>query len=503
MAQYILIVDDDPVQRRLLETAISRAGMTVVTAPGGQPAIDLLHGPRGDQIALMLLDLVMPDMDGMTVLAKVRGTHPELPVIVLTAKGGIDSAVEAMRAGASDFLVKPASPERITVSIRNALKIGTLSGEVTRLKKKTENRLMFDDLIAKSSEMRQVIRLGQRAAQSNIPILIEGESGVGKELIARAIQGSSERAGKPFVTVNCGAIPENLVESILFGHEKGSFTGATDKHLGKFQEANGGTLFLDEIGELRLDMQVKLLRALQEGEVDAVGAKRPTKVDVRIISATNRDLAELTREGQFREDLYYRLNVFPIFVPPLRQRREDVPALARHFITRFAAEENKRVTGLTPEAADLVAEFSWPGNVRQLENTIFRAVVLCDGEMLDVCDFPQIAAAMGVEPRARTVPLASMPRFSAPVLSAPAHSGSSSAYTMSATDIAGHMRKLEEIETEMIRMAISRYEGHMSEVARRLGIGRSTLYRKLKELGLEQELSEEQVEQGEALQATG
>jgi DNA-binding NtrC family response regulator len=353
--------------------------------------------------------------------------------------------------------------------------------------------------------MRQVIRLGQRAAQSNIPILIEGESGVGKELIARAIQGSSERAGKPFITVNCGAIPENLVESILFGHEKGSFTGATDKHLGKFQEADGGTLFLDEIGELRLDMQVKLLRALQEGEIDPIGAKRPVKVEARIISATNRDLAERTREGQFREDLYYRLNVFPIFVPPLRQRREDVPALARHFVTRFAAEENKAVAGLTPEASDLIADFSWPGNVRQLENTIFRAVVLCDGDMLDVCDFPQIAAAMGVEAHARrTAPVVSPLRATPSPLGVPARPASSSSFTVAATDIAGHMRKLEEIETEMIRMAISRYDGHMSEVARRLGIGRSTLYRKLKELGLEQELSEEQAERAaEPLQATG
>jgi DNA-binding NtrC family response regulator len=506
MAQHILIVDDDPVQRRLLEAAITRAGMPVVTAPGGQPALDLLNGPRGDQIALMLLDLVMPDMDGLAVLTKVRGTHPELPVIVLTAKGGIDSAVEAMRAGANDFLVKPASPERITVSMRNALKIGTLSGEVTRLKKKSENRLAFEDLIARSPEMRQVIRLGQRAAQSNIPILIEGESGVGKELIARAIQGSSERAGRPFVTVNCGAIPENLVESILFGHEKGSFTGATDKHLGKFQEADGGTLFLDEIGELRLDMQVKLLRALQEGEIDAVGGKRPMKVDVRIISATNRDLAELTREGQFREDLYYRLNVFPVFVPPLRQRREDVPALARHFIARFAAEENKAVTGLTPEASDLIADFSWPGNVRQLENTIFRAVVLCDGDTLDVCDFPQIAAAMGVQPRARRTAPIPPPRMVTPAIPemAPVRPTPepASPYVMSTTDIAGHVRKLEEIETEVIRMAISRYDGHMSEVARRLGIGRSTLYRKLKDLGLEEEAGLEEP-MPEPLQATG
>jgi DNA-binding NtrC family response regulator len=302
-------------------------------------------------------------------------------------------------------------------------------------------------------------------------------------LIARAIQGSSDRSGKPFVTLNCGAIPENLIESILFGHEKGSFTGATDKHLGKFQEADSGTLFLDEIGELRLDMQVKLLRALQEGEVDPVGSKRPVKVDVRIISATNRDLAELTREGRFREDLYYRLNVFPIVIPPLRDRHEDIPALARHFIERFAAEEHKGVAGLTPEAGDLLERFEWPGNVRQLENTIFRAVVLCDGSLLDVCDFPQIAAAMGVEARTRRA----MP--DAPVY------GSSSAraatqpmtspYALLAVDGAGHMRKLEDVEAEIIRLAISRYDGHMSEVARRLGIGRSTLYRKLKELGLE------------------
>lgn len=503
MAQTILIVDDDPVQRRLLEAAITRSGMHVVTAPGGGPALDLVLGPRGDQIALVLLDLVMPDMDGLSVLAKLRASHPELPVIVLTAKGGIDSAVEAMRAGANDFLVKPASPERIAVSIRNALKIGTLSGEVTRLKKKAENRLAFDDLIAKSSEMRQVIRLGQRAAQSNIPILIEGESGVGKELIARAIQGSSDRSGKPFVTVNCGAIPENLVESILFGHEKGSFTGATDKHLGKFQEADGGTLFLDEIGELRMDMQVKLLRALQEGEVDAVGSKRPTKVNVRIVSATNRDLAELTREGMFREDLYYRLNVFPIYVPPLRDRREDVPALARHFIDRFAAEESKPVSGLTPEAGELIERFEWPGNVRQLENTIFRAVVLCDGNMLDVCDFPQIAAAMGVEQTARRASVAVEAPVRASSTQNTRSSDDGSPYALMAVDIAGHMRKLEEMESEIIRMAISRYEGHMSEVARRLGIGRSTLYRKLKDLGLEEHASEAEEQQHQPRAAAG
>ncbi len=484
MAQTILVVDDDPVQRRLLETAISRSGMTVITAPGGQPALDLINGPRGEQIALVLLDLVMPDMGGLEVLAKLRPTNAELPIIVLTAKGGIDSAVEAMRAGANDFLVKPASPERIAVSIRNQLKIGTLSGEVKQLKKKGDNKLTFDDLIAAAPEMKQVFRLGTRAAQSDIPILIEGESGAGKELIARAIQGTSVRAGKPFVTVNCGAIPENLIESILFGHEKGSFTGASDKHLGKFQEADGGTLFLDEIGELRLDMQVKLLRALQEGEVDPVGSKRPVKVDVRIISATNRDLGQMAKDGGFREDLYYRLNVFPIMVPSLRDRPLDIAPLAQHFIARFAAEENKLVAGLTAEAAQLLARFSWPGNVRQLENTIFRAVVLCDAAHLDVCDFPQIAAAMGVEASHRNAFVAPaqpvIAGHGAPALPA------GSPYALSVIDGPGHIRKFEEMESEIIRMAISRYDGHMSEVARRLGIGRSTLYRKLKEFGLEE-----------------
>ena len=483
MAQTILVVDDDPVQRRLLEAAISRSGMQVVTAPGGQPALDLINGPRGDQITLMLLDLVMPDMDGLEVLEKLRGTCPDLPVIVLTAKGGIDSAVDAMRAGANDFLVKPASPERIAVSIRNQLKIGTLSGEVKQQKKK-------QDLVAGSPEMKQVFRLGTRAAQSDIPVLVEGESGAGKELIARAIQGTSARAGKPFVTVNCGAIPENLVESILFGHEKGSFTGASDKHLGKFQEADGGTLFLDEIGELRLDMQVKLLRALQEGEVDPVGSKRPVKVDVRIIAATNRDLGNMVRDGLFREDLYYRLNVFPITVPALRDRSGDIAPLSRHFIERFAAEENKQVSAMTPQASQLLEQFNWPGNVRQLENTIFRAVVLCDGPMLDVCDFPQIASALGVE---------SAPRVNNQVsVESPAQQAASP-YGLKLTDAAGNIRKFEDMECEIIRMAIARYNGHMSEVARRLGIGRSTLYRKLKEFGLEGDVPAELEETGAIL----
>jgi DNA-binding NtrC family response regulator len=504
MSERILIVDDDPVQRRLLENMITRAGYEAIVLDGGDAAANLLTGPDGARIDAVVLDLMMPDLDGLGVLGKIRAAGVAIPVIVQTAHGGIDNVVNAMRAGAADFVVKPIGAERLHVSLRNALAARVLEGELARIKRSRSGTLTFKDIITRSPRMQAVLRTAQKAAGSGIPVLVEGQSGVGKELIARAIHGAGERRTKPFVAVNCGAIPDNLVESILFGHEKGAFTGATERHTGKFVEATGGTLFLDEVGELPPAAQVKLLRAIQEGEVEPVGARKPVKVDVRIISATNRDLAERTREGQFREDLYYRLNVFPVFVPPLRQRREDVPALARHFIARFAAEEHKAVTGLTPEASDLIADFSWPGNVRQLENTIFRAVVLCDGDMLDVCDFPQIAAAMGVQARARrTAPLApartvvsaSPENIAAEPASAPA-----SPFMMSTTDIAGHMRKLEEIETEVIRMAISRYDGHMSEVARRLGIGRSTLYRKLKDLGLEDEVASEEPQ---ALQATG
>src|ERR1700744_2227841 len=269
--------------------------------------------------------------------------------------------------------------------------MGDLKGEVDRLKKKSSGKITFEELIGASPAMTMVKRLGERAARSGIPILILGESGVGKELIARAVHGGSDRAGKSFVAVNCGALPENLVESILFGHEKGSFTGATDKHLGKFQEATGGTLFLDEVGELPLDMQVKLLRALQEGEIDPVGSKRPVKGDVRIVSATNRDLANQVAEGRFREDLYYRLNVFPIEAPSLRERREDVPALVDAFIRRFNVEEGKRVVAATPETLTMLSAHDWPGNVRQLENAVYRAIVLADGPYLQPHDFPSIS----------------------------------------------------------------------------------------------------------------
>jgi DNA-binding NtrC family response regulator len=338
--------------------------------------------------------------------------------------------------------------------------------------------------------MARVKALGERAARSSIPVLILGDSGVGKELIARAVHGCSDRAGKPFVAVNCGAIPENLVESILFGHEKGAFTGAHDRHAGKFMEANGGTLFLDEVGELPLDIQVKLLRALQESEIDPVGGRRPVKVDVRIVSATNRDLAGQVAAGRFREDLFYRLNVYPIEAPALRDRREDVPALVEAFIRRFNIEEGKRVVAATPETLALLSAFDWPGNVRQLENAVYRAIVLADDAYLHPHDFPAISGILSPPPKpadfaADLIGKPALPSLPAPHGETAPQELSQDGPPVRVLDEAGHLRTLEAVERDLIQLAIEVYAGHMTEVARRLGIGRSTLYRKVREQGLE------------------
>ena len=491
MAKTVLVVDDDPTQRRLAQAVLEREGYAVVHAESGGEAIDRLT--KGGGADVVLLDMVMPGMSGMEALAEIRTAGVTTPVIVLTASGGVDAVVKAMQAGAQDFFVKPVSAERLLVGVSNALQLTRLTAEVGRLKKHVSGRTSFDDLVGSSPPMRMVKSLGARAAKSSIPVLITGESGVGKEVIARALHGASDRSGKPFVAVNCGALPANLIESILFGHEKGAFTGAHDKHLGKFQEANGGTLFLDEIGELPLDMQVKLLRALQEGEVDPVGAKRSVKVDVRIVSATNRDPAQQVRAGAFREDLFYRLNVFPIEAPSLRERREDIPALIDHFIARFNVEEGKRVAGCSGETLALLTAFDWPGNVRQLENTVYRAIVLADAPFLQPHDFPAISGLAASFPS----PVGQVDHRDSDEAE-----GADAVLTSSIDlpplpdtpirilDERGHLRTLEEIERDLIQHAIEVYAGHMSEIARRLGIGRSTLYRKVREQGLEGILKE-------------
>jgi DNA-binding NtrC family response regulator len=489
MSTTVLIVDDDPVQRRLAETMVRRLGFEARVAENGEQGLEVLRA--GDAIDVLLLDLVMPGgLDGLGVMSEMRRAGLDVPVIVQTSNGSIDAVVTAMRAGATDFVVKPAGAERLQVSIKNALKVDQLEEEVRRMRRRASGALTFKDLTSRSPDMERVIRLAERSAKSNIPVLIEGESGVGKEVLARAIQGSGDRRGKAFVTVNCGAIPDNLVESTLFGHEKGAFTGATERHVGKFVEASGGTLFLDEIGELPLDAQVKLLRALQEGEVDPVGGKRSVRVDIRLISATNRSLLDLVKQGRFREDLYYRLNVFPMTLPPLRARREDIPDLVRSFCARFAAEEGKKVRAITPEAMALLTRYGWPGNVRQLENALFRAIVLADGDELTVSEFPQIAAQVeGFDVRIPAAPIQPIVQGGAPepvreIVRVEVRDPHAMSLVAEET---GEMKTMDGLEAEIIRFALQFYRGRMSEVSRRLGIGRSTLYRKLKDLGLAEE----------------
>jgi len=491
--ERILIVDDDPVQRRLLENMVRRFGYEPLVAEGGDAAVALLTAADGVPIHAVVLDFMMPDLDGLGVLAKMREADSPVPVIVQTVHGGIDNVVTAMRAGATDFVVKPVGVERLHVSLRNALATSALESELARIKRSRTGTLGFNDIITKSSRMQSVLRVAEKAASSTIPVLIEGQSGVGKELIARAIHGSGDRRAKPFVAVNCGAIPDNLVESLLFGHEKGAFTGATERHVGKFVEASGGTLFLDEVGELPAAAQVKLLRAIQEGEIEPVGARKPVKVDVRLISATNRDLIADVKSGRFREDLFYRLHVFPISVPPLRERLQDIPELARHFLVRFAAEEGKRVGGLSAEAMSLLCAYQWPGNVRQLENAVFRAVVLAEDDIIGCREFPQIASQISGCEIAPVAISEAAPHGLHPITGALVGLGSetisppAATTPMSALDLLddnGEVRPLEHIEADTIRFAITHYRGQMSEVARRLRIGRSTLYRKLDSLGL-------------------
>jgi DNA-binding NtrC family response regulator len=486
----VLIVDDDLVQLRLTSEVAAKAGFQAVTATGGQQALDLLRSDPG--IGVVVLDLVMPDLDGMGVMDVMRREGIATPVIVQTGHSALDTVISAMRQGAADFFVKPVAPERMIMSLRNAMKLGELETLVRTDRSRLGGTLGVADLVTKSPAMDRVTMLCGKAAKSPIPVLIEGETGAGKELVARVIQGSGDRAGRPFITVNCGAIPPNLVESTLFGHRKGSFPGAVADHAGKFMDANGGTIFLDEVGELSLDIQAKLLRVIQDGEIEPIGADRTVKVNVRVISATSRRLLNLTKEGFFREDLYYRLNVFPIYVPPLRERPEDIPVLAMHFMARLAAEAGKRIVGISDPALALLKGYNWPGNVRQLENAIYRAVVLSDGAYLETADFPQIVAFnIG---RAEAVKLTG----SASAPSAPVHIDDASAFTREEVKQAtvadrfiasnGEVAALADVERELIVFALAHYGYRMSRVARALGIGRSTLYRKLREYGLDEGL---------------
>lgn len=467
--RLLMLIDDEPAQRRLVTAIAARRGWRTVSASDGETALATLGTPDGMALDAIVLDHWAPDFDAAGLIAELRANRPMLPILLLTANGSVAAAVSAMRAGATDFLVKPLAPERLLASLDTAVG-AKVTGELRPLTEKMGANLAFDEIVGSAPQFRAALAIAAKAARARVPVLIEGESGVGKEVVAEAIHAASPRHAKPMVRVNCGAIPANLVESELFGHEKGAFTGAFERKIGRFQEAEGGTILLDEIGEMPLEAQVKLLRVLQSGEVHPIGARHVSEVDVRVIAATNKTLLTEVEEGRFREDLYYRLNVVQVTIPPLRERAGDIAPLARHLLARIAEQPGLRPLGITDDAIALLAGYDWPGNVRQLQNALFRAAVLCDGDALTRADFPQIAQLSEGRPAAGGM----------------AHGGAASGAGITLFRADGNLRALDEIEADVIRLAIGHYRGRMTEVARRLGIGRSTLYRKLGELGIDQ-----------------
>jgi len=383
----ILVVDDEAPIREILQRGLTQmGGFSVELAQNGQEAIEKVEK---DIFDLILTDLMMPEMNGMELLKIIKGTRPELPVIMMTAYGSIDTAVEAMKIGANDYITKPVDFNDLLIRISKVKQESLLLKENRLLRMEVRKKFEFSNIIGKSRRMQEVFSLIEKVAPSSSTVLIYGGSGTGKELVAKAIHYNSPRAERPFIPFNCGAIPESLVESELFGHTKGAFTGAIQAQKGLFEEANNGTLFLDEISTILPSVQVKLLRVLQEKEVMKVGSTERTKIDVRLIAATNEDLEASMKKGKFREDLFYRLHVFPIFLPELKNRKEDISLLAYHFLDLYSKEARKEIKGISKEAMNLLLEYDWPGNVRELENTIERAVIMADQEYLTPDDFPK------------------------------------------------------------------------------------------------------------------
>jgi DNA-binding NtrC family response regulator len=448
----IWIVDDDAAIRELLSFIVSEAGYEVDAFSSGAEVLARSGQPPG----AVLLDLMMPGVDGVAVLKEISRRFPKLPVIMITADNDIQRAVEVTKLGAYDYLVKPVDKERLLTTLDRALSHGTLEKEVARLKGELSDRFHLRNIVGSSAAMRKVYDQVEKVLESEITVFIAGESGTGKELVAKAIHYASLRSDGPFIDVNCAAIPEGLQESELFGHEKGAFTGALATHPGKFEQAAGGTIFLDEIGEMSPSAQARLLRVLQERVLQRVGGTETIDLDVRVISASNRDLAQMVEESSFRQDLFYRLVVFPITLPPLRDRREDIPLLVEHFLEKYARDAGKKVTRVEPKAMEALASHGWPGNVRELENVVHRTLLVVAGLELKLDDLPpNIITAEGRAPA---------PSVDAPSSSAP--------------------KSLEDLEREAIVAAMESNRGNLSDVARQLGIGRSTLYRKLEQYGL-------------------
>jgi len=443
----ILVVDDEEQMRDLLAKVLERKGYQVAVSADGSEALALLER---EPVDLVVTDVRMPGLDGMEALRAIKELNPETIVLIMTGFGSIDQAVQAVKEGAYDYINKPFKIDEMLLTIEKALEERRLRHEVTTLRQELRTRYHFENLIGKSRAMQEVFALIEQVAGSRSTVMVYGKSGTGKELVAKAIHYNSPRSTKAFVPVNCAAIPAELLESELFGHEKGSFTGAIATKVGKFELATGGTLFLDEVGSMRLDLQAKILRALQEREVERVGGTRTIKIDVRVIAATNRDLKKAVEDGSFREDLYYRLNVVPITLPDLKDRQEDIPLLANHFVQKFGQESNPGIREISKEAMAILLSHAWPGNVRELENVIERAVTLGRGPAIQPGDLPPHLAG-GANPLER-------------------------ALAKEAT--------LEDLEKDYIAMILHRTRGHQIRAASILGIDRRTLYRKIRRYGI-------------------
>jgi DNA-binding NtrC family response regulator len=438
----ILVVDDEEVMCESLAAWLREDGYGVDTAASGREA---LERSRHKEYAIYFVDLKMPGgIDGIETMMSIRRIHPEAAIIIITAYATVDTAIAAMKEGAQEYIVKPCNPEEISLLVSRIIKVKNLQRENAILRKKLARQYCFHDIISKNARMQEVLRLASDVASLRSTVLIQGESGTGKEVVARAVHNSGDRAGRPFVAVSCAALAETLLESELFGHEKGAFTGANAQKKGKFEMASGGTIFLDEIGDISPKLQMDLLRVLQERTFYRLGGSEEVRVDVRVIAATHVDLHEAVQAGRFRDDLYYRLNVIEIRIPPLRERREDIPLLVEYFVERLAPELRKDVAGVSEGGLKILMDYSWPGNVRELENAIERAMVTCRNRVLTEDDF--VFLSRGGNGRA----------FAAPAMT------------------------LEEMEKLMVTAAIQRSQGNVKEAAAALGIDRSTLYEKIK-----------------------
>ena len=455
MSGTLLVVDDEPQILKAVSGILQDEGFEVLTAPDGETALKLVGEQTPD---LVLLDISLPGMDGLEVLQDLKHRYPSLPVVMISAYGSVENAVRATRLGAYDFIEKPPHADKILLTVRNGLELARLSEENRRLRQQTGP---VREIIGKSEPIGKLREALNLVAPTNASVLITGENGTGKELVARALHANSRRSHRTFVEVNCAAIPEDLIESELFGHERGAFTGATDRHRGKFDLAHEGTLFLDEIGDMSLKTQAKILRILEEQRFERVGGQRSIQVDVRIVAATNKNLEEEITKGAFREDLYHRINVIPLIVPPLRDRREDIPLLAAHFLKELAREENAPAKTFSPQALEVLAAQPWPGNVRELKNFVWRLAIMSPKPVIDLADLPFNAPAAAPEEGGEG-------EFIDPFLQVPSFREARALF-----------------EKQFLRRKLEECRGNVSLLAEKIGLERSHLYRKLKSYGLE------------------